>query len=179
MRSWVTASRHRATALSEVINYGTIITGDGTVGASARMYHPGYGYAAQLVQNEEGAITTGDGAIGAQVLGHYSAGLLNQGEISVGAGFGRRRDVRGQRVLRYGDTTATVVEGALFATNGGIIETGDNSVGVRMNAVHEDVPYAGTAIVFDPPGCSYLQPALRRQLRRHCRVRPIPSAPPT
>ena len=36
------------------------------------------------------------------------------------------------------------------AFNSGIIETGDNSVGIRMNGVREDVPYTGQVLVPDP-----------------------------
>ena len=84
-------------AQSEVINYGTITTGNGTIGASARMYNPGYGSAAQLTQNEAGVITTGDDSIGARIVGNYEAILDNLGRHFGRAGFRGRRHVRGQR----------------------------------------------------------------------------------
>ena len=57
------------TLLSEVINYGTITTGDGKVGASAVMTYD-FGYAARVIQNDAGVITTGDDSIGARVTGN-------------------------------------------------------------------------------------------------------------
>ena len=71
-------------ALAQVVNYGQITTGDGTVGAAARMYYAGYGYAAQLLQNADGVIITGDDSIGALVAGNYSSALFNEGSITVG-----------------------------------------------------------------------------------------------
>ena len=49
---------------------------------------------------------------------------------------------------------ATVIEGELYASNAGIVETGDNSVGLRMTGVLEDVAYSGIGLEFSPPGCS-------------------------
>ena len=72
------------TVLSLVVNDGAITTGNGTVGASARMYSPGIGIAAQLLQNEGGVITTGDDSIGARVAGNYYGAFENAGRISVG-----------------------------------------------------------------------------------------------
>ena len=46
-----------------------------------------------------------------------------------------------------------MIDGALFASNDGIIETGDDSVGLRMAGALDDVPYSGTVLVDDPPGC--------------------------
>jgi outer membrane autotransporter protein len=143
--------------LSEAVNYGQITTGDGTVGAAAWMNYAGYGYAAQLLQGEEGTITTGDDSIGALVVGNYAATLVNEGRITVG------RDSVGVNMTAgsvnlLGNTTATVIDGALFASNAGIIETGDDSVGLRMRGVIQDAPYSGSVLVFDPPGCSYLAP---------------------
>jgi len=145
-------------ALSQVVNYGEITTGNGTVGAAARMYDPGYGYAAQLLQNADGVIITGDVSIGALVAGNYSSTLVNEGRITVGNDSVGADVTAGSVVLRYGDTTATVIDGALFASNSGIIETGDNSVGLRMTGVLNDVPYSGEVLVLDPPGCSYFNP---------------------
>jgi len=147
-----------AAVLADVVNYGTITTGDGTVGASARMTNAGYGLAARVLQNEDGLITTGDHAIGVRVSGNYEALLINEGGISVGDdSVGAELDA-GSVNLRYGDTEATVIEGAVFAVNSGIIETGDSSVGIRLTGLLEDVAYSGTAVVFDPPGCSPYNP---------------------
>jgi outer membrane autotransporter protein len=143
--------------LSEAVNYGQITTGDGTVGAAAWMNYAGYGYAAQLLQGEEGTITTGDDAIGALVVGNYAATLVNEGRITVGRD-SVGVDVTAGSVNLRGNTTATVIDGALFASNAGIIETGDASVGLRMRGVIQDAPYSGEVLVFDPPGCSYFQP---------------------
>ena len=125
--------------LSEVVNYGQITTGDGTVGAAARMYYPGYGYGARLLQNADGVIITGDRSTGALVAGNYGATLVNEGRIAVGDGSIGVDIVAGSVNLVYGDTTATVIDGALFASNAGIIETGDDSVGLRMTGVLDDV----------------------------------------
>ena len=163
-------------ALAQVVNYGDITTGDGTVGAAARMYYANYGYGAQLVQNADGVIVTGDDSTGALVAGNYSAALLNEGRITVGDDSTGVDMSAGSVVLRRYDLTATVVEGALFASNAGIVETGDNSVGVRMNAVLEDVAYEGVGLEFDPPGCSpySIRPAITASST--CRGRPIRSA---
>jgi outer membrane autotransporter protein len=144
--------------LADVINNGTITTGDGTIGASARMTNFGGGLGARLTQGETGVIETGDASIGARIAGNYYGALYNGGRISAGGDSVGVDLTAGSVVLRYGYTSATVVEGTLFAANSGIIETGDNSVGIRMNAVHEDVAYAGSVLVFDPPGCSPYYP---------------------
>jgi len=145
-------------ALSEVINDGLITTGNGAIGASAGMYYAGYGFAARLLQGEDGVIATGDGAIGARVAGNYYASLENQGGIAVGDDSVGIDMSAGSVVLRRYELAATVIEGVVVAANDGIVETGDNSIGVRLNAVLEDVPYTGTAIEFDPPGCSPYYP---------------------
>ena len=144
--------------LSEVVNYGRITTGDGTVGAAARMYYPGFGYGARLLQDADGVIVTGDNSTGALVAGNYNATLVNEGRITVGDGSIGADVVAGSVNLLYGDTTATVIDGALFASNAGIIETGDGSVGLRMTGVLDDVPYSGTVLVKDPPGCYSFDP---------------------
>ena len=143
--------------LSEVVNYGSITTGNGTIGASATMTNAGYGLAARLVQNETGIIVTGDGAIGARIQGNYYATLDNLGRISVGQDSVGVDLSAGSAVLRYGDLEATVTQGTLVASNAGIIETGDNSVGVRMTGIQEDVAYSGRVLVPDPnvPGSYY------------------------
>ena len=48
-------------------------------------------------------------------------------------------------------------EGALQAINAGIIETGDDSIGVRLNGVRQDLPYSGQLRLPDPnvPGQYY------------------------
>ena len=61
------------TFLSEVMNYGTITTGDGKVGAFAQKSYDGFGYGAGVVQNDAGVITTGDDSIGARVTGNQFA----------------------------------------------------------------------------------------------------------
>ena len=127
------------TFLSEVINYGTITTGDGKVGASAQMTYDPFRLRARVIQNDAGVITTGDDSIGARVTGNHFAMLDNEGEISVGDDSVGVDITAGGALLYAGETTPTVTEGALQASNAGIIETGDNSVGVRMNGDREDV----------------------------------------
>ncbi len=144
--------------LANVVNNGTITTGNGTVGASSRNYYFGGGLGARLTQGETGVIETGEQSIGARIAGNYYAAAYNGGRISTGSDSIGVDLTAGSVVLRDGDTTATVVEGALFASNTGMIETGDNSVGVRLNAIHEDIAYSGTVLVFDPPGCTYTDP---------------------
>ncbi len=144
--------------LSEVVNYGRITTGDGTVGAAARMYYPGFGYAARLLQNSDGVIVTGDNSTGALVAGNYSATFVNEGRITVGNDSVGVDLSAGSVNLLYGDTKATVIDGALFASNAGIIESGDDSVGLRLNGLLEDVAYSGTTLVTNPPGCTYRDP---------------------
>jgi outer membrane autotransporter protein len=135
--------------LAEVVNYGDVTTGDGTIGAAARMYYPGFGFAAQLLQSVDGSIDTGDDSTGALVAGNYAATIVNEGRITVGDESTAVDLTAGSVNVLYGDTTATVVDGALFAANSGIIETGDESVGLRMTAVQQDAPY--TARVISPP----------------------------
>jgi len=139
--------------LAEVINVGSITTGDGTIGASARMRYVGEGVASRVLQGGDGVITTGDDAIGARVAGHYEAVLVNEGRVAVGDRSIGAELTAGSVVLHAYEMTATVVEGAVFAANAGIIETGDDSVGLRLAAVLEDVPYSATFYVWhdDPP----------------------------
>ena len=144
--------------LSEAVNYGRITTGDGTVGAVARMYYPGFGYAARFLQNADGVIETGNRSTGVQVAGNYGATLVNEGRITVGRESVGVDLTAGSVNLLNGETTATVVNGALFASNAGLIETGDDSVGLRMTGVFDDAAYSGTALTRDPPGCSYFNP---------------------
>jgi outer membrane autotransporter protein len=141
--------------LSELVNVGNITTGDGTVGAAARMYYPGFGFGAQLLQGSEGVIATGDDSIGALVAGNYSAAFVNEGRIAVGSGSLGVDITAGSVNLLYGDTTPTVIDGALFASNSGIIETGDDSVGLRMTGVQEDVPWSGRFISPPTPEIPY------------------------
>ena len=145
-------------SLSEAVNYGRITTGDGTVGAAARMYYPGFGFGARFLQNDDGVITTGDGSTGVVVAGNYLASMVNEGRVTVGHDSVGVDLTAGSVNLLGGATTATVIDGALFASNSGIIETGDDSVGLRMIGVFEDAPYSGTALTRDPPGCSYFNP---------------------
>lgn len=141
--------------LADVVNEGRITTGDGTVGVSARMYNAGYGIAARVLQGESGVIVTGDHATGAKVTGNYYAIFENQGEISVGDNSIGVDLAAGSVNLRYGNLTATVVEGQVQAVNAGIVETGDNSVGVRIKAFLDDVEYSGRVFVVDPEDYSY------------------------
>jgi outer membrane autotransporter protein len=144
--------------LAQLVNEGRITTGDGTVGAAARMYDLGFGYGAQLLQTGTGVIVTGDDAVGARVVGNYYAGLGNDGRITVGDdSTGIDMSAGSVVLLRYA-TEATVVEGTAFASNSGIVETGDDSVGLRIDTVLRDVPYAGIGLEFDPPGCSPYYP---------------------
>ncbi len=76
------------TFLSEVINSGTIITGDGKVGASAQNAYD-FGYGARVIQGDAGVITTGDHSIGARV----SRDSLRDPRQ-------RRRDLSWQRLCR-------------------------------------------------------------------------------
>lgn len=144
--------------LAQVANDGGITTGDGTVGAAARMYYAGYGFGAQLSQGTTGVIVTGDDSTGALVAGNYTAALANDGRIAVGDRSIGADVTAGSVNLRYGETTATVVNGALFTSNAGIIETGDDSIGLRLSGAIDDVAYSGTILVRDPPGCSYFAP---------------------
>jgi outer membrane autotransporter protein len=87
------------------------------------------------------------------VAGHYQSLLFNEGRIAVGDRSVGAELSAGSVVLRDYETTATVVEGAVSAVNAGIIETGDDSVGLRLAAIQEDVPYSATFYVWydDPP----------------------------
>jgi outer membrane autotransporter protein len=136
--------------MAEAVNGGSITTGDDTIGVAARSNFPGYGFGSRVLQNDEGVITSGDRSIGVQVLGNYYAGFVNEGEISVGDDSVGADITAGSVNLRYGDLTATIVEGTLLATNAGIIETGDNSIGLRMDGVQLDVAYSGRVLVPDP-----------------------------
>lgn len=137
--------------LSDLVNDGTITTGNGTVGAMARMYTPAYGIAARMLQGESGVIITGDDSTGAKVAGNYYGLFENQGEITVGDDSIGVDVTAGSVHLRYGDMDPTVIGGQAHAVNTGIVETGDNSVGVRLNAVHEDVVFSGHVYVDDGP----------------------------
>ncbi len=130
------------TLRSEVVNYGTITTGDGKVGASAVMTYD-FGYAARVIQNDAGVITTGDHSIGARVTGNGFAFLSNDGRISVGDDSAGADVTAGGALLYTGEAEPTVTVGTLRVSNAGIIETGDNSVGVRMNGDRKDVPWTG------------------------------------
>lgn len=140
--------------LSELVNDGSITVGDGAVGASARMYVPGAGLAARLHQGENGVIATGDDAVGARVTGSYYSIFENQGEITVGdASVGVDLGVGGAFV-RSGYRTAVIVEGQILAANAGIVETGDNSVGIRLAGAHEAFAYSGRVLVpYGEPYC--------------------------
>jgi outer membrane autotransporter protein len=123
------------------------------------MNFQGYGFGARVLQGEDGIISSGDGSTGAQVIGTYYAGFANAGRVSVGDASVGADITAGTVLLRYGQTTATPIVGALIAVNDGIIETGDNSVGVRMNGVQTDVPYSGRWLLPDPEapyGYSYV-----------------------
>ena len=134
------------TLLSEVINYGTITTGDGKVGASAWNHAP-FSYGARVRQNDAGVITTGDHSIGARIKGNEFSILDNQGEISVGDDSVGVDITVGGAICTPDQTELTVTEGEMQASNAGIIETGDNSVGIRMNGDREDVPWTGYIMV--------------------------------
>ncbi len=146
--------------LAEVINYGTITTGDGTIGASAH-FDEKYtlGVAGRVIQLEDGVITTGDNSIGVRVRSTYYGIFANDGQITTGDGSVGADVTAGRVLLFYGDTQASILEGVLQASNTGIIETGDNSVGVRLNGIQEDIAYSGRVLVPDPNapyGYSYL-----------------------
>jgi outer membrane autotransporter protein len=141
--------------LSEVVNGGEITTGNGTIGAAARMYIDGVGYGARLLQGAGGVITTGDGSIGAQVAGNYGATFVNEGKVTVGADSIGVDVSAGSAMLRPGDSVATVVDGALFASNSGIVETGDNSVGIRLTGARQDVAYSGQIVAPPTPEIPY------------------------
>ena len=136
--------------LAEVINSGTITTGDGKIGVSAHMTYTGYGFASRVIQDDEGVITTGDNSIGARVDAPYYALFENEGEISVGDNSVGVDMTAGAVVLRRGELTATIIEGVMNGSNAGIIETGDNSVGVRLNGDRQDIAYSGRVLVQDP-----------------------------
>jgi outer membrane autotransporter protein len=147
---------------ASLANYGSVATGDGTIGAFARTYVSGfpyavgYGYNAQLLQDSEGVITTGDHSVGALVVGNTAAALVNEGRVTTGDASIGVDVAAGNAILRYGETTATVIEGELIVSNAGIVETGDGSIGVRVAGVKKDVEYSGTVRVRlpDPPVCN-------------------------
>ena len=139
LRTGASASSWR---YAELINYGTITVGDGKIGAVARSANSGIGYAARLLQSDAGVITTGDHSIGARVHGNLFSMFSSAGEISVGDDSVGVEITSGDAFVYYGDTQPTTFPGVLQAFNGGIIETGDNSTGIRMNGVREDVPWS-------------------------------------
>ena len=147
LRAGASASAWR---FAYLINYGTITVGDGKIGAVARSATSGIGYTASLLQSDAGVITTGDDAIGARVHGNLFSSFDSAGEISVGDDSVGVEITSGDVIFYAGDTTATAISGGLQAFNSGIIETGDNSVGIRMNGVREDVPYTGQVLVPGP-----------------------------
>jgi outer membrane autotransporter protein len=137
--------------LSEVINEGTITTGDGTIGASAHFTERySIGVASRVLQSEDGIIVTGDDSIGVRVKSTYYAALGNEGEISTGNNSVGVDLTAGNVLLAYGELEATILPGAISALNDGIIETGDNSVGLRVNGIREDVAYSGRVYVPNP-----------------------------
>jgi outer membrane autotransporter protein len=150
--------RSSGTLLSEVINYGTITTGDGKVGASAAI-HSAFGYGARVRQNDAGVITTGDHSIGASIKGHEFSLLDNEGAISVGNDSVGVDIIVGGAILYADETELTVTEGEMHASNAGIIATGDHSIGVRMHGSRQDVQWYGTVRVPDefPPYYYHLE----------------------
>jgi outer membrane autotransporter protein len=137
--------------LSEVINSGSITTGDGTIGASAHFTERySLGLASRVIQSGDGIITTGDNSIGARVASTYYAIFGNDGAITTGDASVGVDLTAGNVVLFYGDLEATILQGAISASNTGIIETGDNSVGLRANGIREDVAYSGRVYVPNP-----------------------------
>ena len=77
--------RSSALALAEVINYGTITTGDGKIGASRRYANSGFGYAARVHPERRGRHHDGrpfDRR--ARPRQPTSRCFANEGEISVG-----------------------------------------------------------------------------------------------
>ncbi len=95
--------------------------------------------AARLLQDADGVINTGDG----RSARWSPATTAPRSSTRAGSPSATARSAStssaGSVNLVYGDTTATVIDGALFASNAGIIETGDNSVGLRMTGVLDDV----------------------------------------
>ncbi len=135
LRAGATASSWR---YAELINYGTITVGDGKIGAVARSANSGIGYTASLQQSDTGVITTGDHAIGARVHGNLFSFFASAGEISVGDDSVGVEITSGDAFAYSGANHPTTFPGVLQAFNSGIIETGDNSTGIRMNGVRED-----------------------------------------
>jgi len=155
---------------SRAFNDGSITTGDGTVGiAAAHLFWQKYGLgqSAAVYQGETGIVSTGDYSTGALVNGTRSSYLLNAGTINTGSN-STGAEVKGGAAYFYftgelvdspGTNCAPIGEPAALCqnyvsavakvpvtaamTNAGIIETGDESVGVRVAGVKNDVPYSG------------------------------------
>ncbi len=140
--------------LAQVVNSGSITTGDGTVGASARMENPGFGIAAQVINAEGGIVDSGDHSVGARAVGNIYGFIENAGTISVGSD-SVGAEVSAGGVAFIGEPTALITQGFATAVNSGIIETGDDSTGFRLNAVHVDVPYSGQILVPPTPDYPY------------------------
>ena len=128
-----------------VYNNGSVTTGDNTVGIynGVRNYYGGL--AISTYQGEDGVVMTGDNSTGIKSHAGYTAILDNAGRVSVGndstavdmsAGF-----VGVQGLSGPGNPAVVVNPGQVIAVNSGIIETGDNSTGVRLQGVIEDAPY--------------------------------------
>jgi outer membrane autotransporter protein len=135
---------------AQLINEGTITVGDGKIGAVARSANFGLGYTASLQQSDTGVITTGDHAVGARVQGNLLSFFASAGEISVGHDSVGVEMISGTAFAYVGDAQPTTFPGALQAFNDGIIETGDHSIGIRMNGVREDIPWESYVEKPDP-----------------------------
>ena len=107
------------------------------------------GYGGVVIQGESGVVSTGDHSIGIQAAGNLYSWAVNDGQVSTGDhsigvdvyGGGAeaifiRHDIvdpdTGYPYFYYTRETATSNAEDLRVVNSGIIETGDNSVGVRL-----------------------------------------------
>jgi len=150
----------KSSLFGTVYNIGSVTTGDNTVGIynGVRDYYGGLGI--YTLQGEDGVVTTGDASTGIKSHAGHLTYLDNAGRVSVGndsigvdmsAGFVGVHSVSGP-----GYPAVEVVPGQVLATNSGIIETGDNSTGIRLRGVIEDAPYdAESYYVFSRDPLSY------------------------
>jgi len=133
-----------------VYNYGTVATGDNTIGIFNGTWASYGGYQIATIQDENGVVTTGDHSVGVRTEAHGQAILRNAGRISVGDYSYGVDMTAGRAYFDSGiipDVGLVVLPGSVQAVNDGIIETGDNSVGVRLNGIRT-MPYSGVGITY-------------------------------
>jgi len=140
-----------STYFGTVANYGTVNTGDNTIGIFNGAWADRGAYRIVTIQDENGVVTTGDNSVGirTEAFGQavlYNAGRVSVGDNSVGVDMTAGRAYFGSGIIP--DVGLVVLPGNIQAVNDGIVETGDNSVGVRLNGIREDVPYSGVGITY-------------------------------